>query len=153
MKFIVDSSLLLSLAKINELYNKALESWLPNLDCLVFKENIKFDFSELRELTVDPYFAEWLEKVAATPLIFDSTLKRHKKKPNTYSWFYKILSSSIKQLMLQMEQYAIAAIIRFNHYLQSLSTSITLLYGLCSSSISIAFDTIESSSSTRIPSI
>lgn len=112
----------------------------------------QFDFSKLKELSVAPDFGRDLSDIEPQAIYFD-LLTKVDPQASQAKWFDKIFSSSIKALIRQIKQYLTATLLRFKNYHHLLSTSITLLFGLCCSSLSIAFDAFASTRSTRIFSI
>lgn len=142
------SELLASYKKVNELHEKL------RLQKRERKENTKSDFSKIKDLSFQVFFGILIPHIEVEPKENKSqTLKQTNKKPTLNSWFYTIFSSSIRALLRQVQEYIKAQIHRLNHYLQTIFTSITLLFGLCCSSLTIAFDAFASSRSTRIFSI
>lgn len=112
----------------------------------------QFDFSKFKELSVAPDFGRDLSDTEPQAINFDLLTKIDPQLTQA-KWFDKIFSSSIKALIRQIKQYLTATLLRFKNYHHLLSTSITLLFGLCCSSLSIVFDAFASTRSTRIFSI
>lgn len=112
----------------------------------------QFDFSKFKELSVAPDFGRDLSDTEPQAINFD-LLTTIDPQLTQAKWFDKIFSSSIKALIRQIRQYLTATLLRFKNYHHLLSTSITLLFGLCCSSLTIAFDAFASTRSTRIFSI
>ena len=112
----------------------------------------KTNFSKFKELSVSSDFNRNLSVIEYRSLDFDF-LTRIPRQPSQAKWFDNVFSSSIKALMRQIKQYLSITLLRFKNFKHLLSTSITLLFGLCCSSLSIAFDAFASTRSARIFSI
>lgn len=117
-------------------------------------DQIEFDFSKFVELSVAPNFGKNFSDIDIQPkAIKNNLLTNVDTQIKQIKWFDNIFSSSIKALMRQISLYLTATLLRFKNYHHLLSTCITLLFGLCCSSLSIVFNAFASTRSTRIFSI